>query len=188
MSPSAGAAGGGSRPALDLIFELKSVYANWVRMSNSDTPSTPRHRAPVPTGACALAAATEEIGDRWSLLILREAFFGVMRYEDMRVDLGIPRAMLSDRLSRLVERGCLEKRPYREAGARPRSAYALTEKGRGLATALVALTQWSEAFVLGAPGPVEVVDRRSGRPLRVALIDEDGNVVPADEAVPKVRP
>lgn len=121
------------------------------------------------------------------LLILREAFYGVMRYDDIRADLDIPRAMLSDRLARLVERGCLEKRPYREAGDRTRHAYALTEKGQGLALSLIALTQWGEAHVLGRDGPVEIVDQVSGRVLRTALVDDDGRVVPAGKASIRVR-
>jgi len=156
-------------------------------MSNSEFSGPMRRRAPVPKDACALAVAVEEIGDRWSLLILREAFYGVMRYDDIRADLGIPRSMLSDRLNKLVSAGCLEKRPYREAGDRQRYAYALTQKGHGLATALIALTQWSEAHILGGPGPVDIVDRTSGRTVTAALVDDAGRLVAAADAVPRVR-
>ncbi|PWJ20275.1 winged helix-turn-helix transcriptional regulator [Jannaschia seohaensis] len=156
-------------------------------MSNPESSSTVRRRAPVPRADCALAQATEEIGDRWSLLILREAFFGVMRYDDIREDLGIPRSVLTDRLAKLVARGLLEKRPYREAGDRQRFGYSLTEKGRNLALTFIALTHWSEAHVLGALGPIEIVDQETGRGLRVALVDDEGRIVPAERAVPKVR-
>jgi len=110
-----------------------------------------------------------------------------MRYDDMRADLGIPRSMLSDRLAKLVANGCLEKRPYREAGDRQRFAYALTEKGRGLATTVIALTQWSETFILGGPGLVDIVDETTGKPVKAALVDEDGHVVPADMATAVLR-
>ena len=156
-------------------------------MSNSDTSQSLRRRAPVSTNDCALAAAVEEIGDRWMLLILREAFYGVMRYDDICADLGIPRAMLSDRLTKLVARGCLEKMPYRETGDRQRYGYALTEKGRGLALTLAALTHWSEAFILNGDGPIEIVEQATGRPLRVALVDADGAVVPVEAAEARVR-
>lgn len=156
-------------------------------MSNSDSTQSLRRRAPVPKEVCALAKAAEEIGDRWSLLILREAFYGVMRYDDMRVDLGIPRSVLSDRLAKLVASGCLEKRRYQEAGDRPRSAYVLAEKGKDLATALIALTRWSEAHILGKPGPVEIVDQTTGKALTAALVDQDGAVVPAERAGARVR-
>jgi len=156
-------------------------------MSNSESFDTIRRRAPVPRSDCALAQATEEIGDRWSLLILREAFFGVMRYDDMREDLGIPRSVLTDRLTKLVARGLLEKRPYREAGNRQRFGYSLTEKGRDLALIFIALTHWSETHVLGKPGPIEIVDEETGHGLKVALIDQDGRIVPPEQAMPKLR-
>ena len=156
-------------------------------MSNSDSDSPVRQRAPVPTSDCALAQAVEQIGDRWSLLILREAFFGVMRYDDIRQDLGIPRSVLTDRLAKLVGRGLLEKRPYREAGDRPRAGYGLTEKGRALAVSLIALTHWSEAHILRAPGPIDVVDRESGEALHVALIDGAGRIVDPARAIPRLR-
>ncbi len=156
-------------------------------MSNSESPDTIRRRAPVPTADCALARATEEIGDRWSLLILREAFFGVMRHDDIRADLGIPRSVLTDRLGRLVTLGLLEKRPYREAGDRQRFGYSLTDKGRDLAPTLIALTHWSEAHVLRQQGPIEIVDLETGRGLKVALVDENGQVVSPERAAPRLR-
>ena len=124
-----------------------------------------------------MALAAEILGDRWTLLILREAFYGVQRYDDMRADLGAPRSMLTDRLGRLVERGLMTRRPYREPGSRTRDAYVLTERGRGLALTLLALTQWGEEHVIGGRAPVEIVERETGRPLRVDLIDEDGRIV-----------
>ena len=156
-------------------------------MSNLETTETLRRRAPVPKDDCALVAAVDEIGDRWMLLILREAFYGVMRYDDIRADLGIPRAMLSDRLAKLVERGCLEKRPYRELGDRMRHAYALTKKGQNLALALIALTQWGEAHVLEHQGPVEIVDKTTDSGVRLALINDDGQRVPVENATPRLR-
>lgn len=131
-----------------------------------------------------MALAVEVLGDRWTMLILREAFYGVQRYDDMRADLGAPRAMLTDRLGKLVDKGLLERRPYREAGARTRYAYALTTAGRDLALTLIALTQWGEAHVAG-PAPVEVVSAETDQRLRAALIDEDGN--PVDPGAARLR-
>ncbi len=156
-------------------------------MSNLESADPVRRRAPVPRAQCALARAAEEIGDRWSLLILREAFFGVMRYDDIRADLGIPRSVLTDRLAKLVGCALVEKRPYQEAGDRRRFGYVLTAKGRDLALAFIALTHWSEAHVLGEPGPIEIVDKQTGSGLKVALIDERGRTVPLARAVPKLR-
>ena len=156
-------------------------------MSKSEAGTNVRHRAPVPISDCALVAAVEEIGDRWTLLILREAFYGVVRFDDIRADLGIPRAMLADRLAKLVESACLEKRPYREAGNRARYAYALTDKGRALSVALIALTHWGEAHVLKSPGPVEIVDAETDRPLHLALLDNKGANVPEYRASMRLR-
>lgn len=146
-------------------------------MSNSAKTETIRRRALVPKEDCPLALAAEILGDRWTLLILREAFYGVQRYDDMRADLGAPRSMLTDRLGKLVERGLMTRRPYREPGSRTRDAYVLTEAGRALALTLLALTQWGEAHVLQGPAPVEIFETATGRPLRVELVDEDGQVV-----------
>lgn len=124
-----------------------------------------------------MALAAEILGDRWTLLILREAFYGVQRYDDMREDLGAPRSMLTDRLSKLVEQGLMTREPYREPGARVRYAYSLTERGRDVALTMMALTQWGEKHILDGPAPVELIDKSTGRPLRVALIDDKDEVV-----------
>lgn len=130
-----------------------------------------------------MALAAEILGDRWTLLILREAFYGVQRYDDMRQDLAAPRSMLTDRLTRLVDRGLMTRRPYQELGARMRSAYVLTPSGRALALTLLALTQWGEEHILKGSTPVEIRDRTTGRPLRVALVNESDQIVDLSSAV-----
>ncbi len=134
-----------------------------------------------------MALAAEIIGDRWTLLILREAFYGVSRYDDMLADLGAPRSMLTDRLNRLVERGILWREPYREPGNRTRHAYRLTGAGQALALTLIALTQWGEEHVIGREAPVEIVDRQDGRTLRVALIADEAAAVPSGNATQRLR-
>lgn len=156
-------------------------------MSNSDTLPAVRRRAPVSKDDCPMAVSAELLGDRWSLLILREALYGVQRYDDMREDLDAPRSMLTDRLSKLVEHGLLVREPYREPGARTRHAYRLTEAGRDLALVFLALFQWGERHAL-SDTPVSVVDRETGRPLRVALVDDRAEVVPLDRATIATRP
>ena len=84
------------------------------------------------------------VGDRWSLLILRDAFRGVRRFADLRDDLGIARNILADRLDKLVDAGILDRVPYQE---RPvRHEYRLTAKGRDLSPALVALMRWGDRW------------------------------------------
>ncbi|MFE3453487.1 winged helix-turn-helix transcriptional regulator [Nonomuraea sp. NPDC059194] len=91
---------------------------------------------------CSLAKALELIGERWTLLVIRDAMYGVRRYGDFLAHLDIPRAVLSQRLSTLVEAGILDKRRYQDSP--PREEYVLTEVGRELWLPVLALAQWGE--------------------------------------------
>jgi DNA-binding HxlR family transcriptional regulator len=134
-----------------------------------------------------MAAAVEMFGDRWSMLILREAFYGVVRHADFRDDLSVPRSVLTDRLGKLVRDGLLERTEYREQGARARHAYSLTKKGRALALTFIAMTEWGVEHCLGGRSPVDIVDRKSGQTLRVALVDEEGKEQPLTRIALKVE-
>lgn len=100
---------------------------------------------------CSLARALSVVGDRWCLLILREAFLKVRRFEDFQERLGIARRVLSERLAGLVSDGVLEKRLYQEHP--PRHEYRLTQKGLDLYPAILALVHWGDAYYAGAEGP-----------------------------------
>lgn len=89
---------------------------------------------------CPIAQSLAIFGDRWTLLIVRNAFLGVKRFELFQKDLGITRHVLSERLSRLVEQGILEKQAY--VDRQQRFEYVLTDKGRALAPVLQAMMQW----------------------------------------------
>ena len=89
-------------------------------------------RSPVPPDQCNLWKAFGLIGDRWTLVILRSALYGVRRFDDFQLELEIPRSVLSNRLAGLVELGIMERREYREDGQRARIEYPLTEMGRAL--------------------------------------------------------
>ena len=91
---------------------------------------------------CALARALEVVGERWTLLIVRDAFFGVRRFNDFQAHLDIPKAVLSDRLSGLVDDGVLRRRP--DPGHAGRHVYELTDAGRDLWPALHALLAWGD--------------------------------------------
>jgi len=94
------------------------------------------------TDWCPVARALSVIGDRWTLLIVRDCFLGKSRFDEFQASLGLTRHLLSDRLKRLVEQGVLEKNPYQ---ARPvRYDYRLTDKGRDFAPALVGLKDWGK--------------------------------------------
>src|ERR1700683_1473124 len=93
---------------------------------------------------CSIAGALEVVGERWSLLIVRDVFLGVRRFDQLQADLGIARNVLQTRLSRLVDQGVLEKRLYSEHP--PRFEYRLTDKGLDLWPTLVALMYWGTTY------------------------------------------
>jgi DNA-binding HxlR family transcriptional regulator len=134
-----------------------------------------------------MAKATELLGDRWTLLILREAFYGVSRFEDLRADLGAPRAALSERLERLVGQGILERRPYQEEKSRLRHEYRLTPKGRELALVLIALMQWGDRHLREDGPALDIVDATTREKLTVTLATTNGRVVPLQAATPVLR-
>jgi DNA-binding HxlR family transcriptional regulator len=104
-----------------------------------------------------MAAALDIVGDRWTILILRDAFRGIRRYDEIRRDLEIPRAVLADRLRRLVDHGVLVKRPYQD---RPRRyEYRLTRMGLELSPILVALMQWGDRWLTDGPRTLLVHER-----------------------------
>src|SRR5919197_1447692 len=100
---------------------------------------------------CSVAGTLEIVGERWSLLVLREAFMGVRRFDQMRRNLGFSRNILAARLQTLVGHGLLERRRYSERP--PRYEYRLTEKGLDLYPALVAIMQWGDRYLHGECGP-----------------------------------
>ncbi|WP_433170731.1 winged helix-turn-helix transcriptional regulator [Actinoallomurus sp. CA-150999] len=105
------------------------------------------------TQDCALARALELLGERWTLLIVRDAFYGVRRYGDFLAHLDIPRAVLAARLQALVDAGVLDRRPYQESPRR--HEYVLTERGRELWPALNALGHWGGEY-LSPAGPTRL--------------------------------
>jgi DNA-binding HxlR family transcriptional regulator len=99
---------------------------------------------------CSIARALEVVGERWTLLIVRDAFLGVRRFEEFQESLGIARNVLTDRLNRLVDEEILERVPYSER----RYEYRLTKKGRDLDIALAGLRQWGDKYISEKPPTV----------------------------------
>jgi len=110
----------------------------------------------LPAGTdCSIQRTLDVIGDRWTLLILRDVFRGVRRFSQIQHDLGIAKNLLTDRLAALVEAEVVEKVPYQD---RPvRHEYRLTEKGRALSPALVALMRWGDVWCGDGDAPTELV-------------------------------
>jgi DNA-binding HxlR family transcriptional regulator len=132
----------------------------------------PRPTAP-PTRAelemdCSIAAALGVIGDRWSLLILRDAFRGIRKFDAMAEDLGVARNLLAERLVRLVDHGILEKVAYQDRPAR--YEYRLTPKGRDLSPALVALMHWGDIHLTNGDAPTVLIHDECGHPLEQHLV------------------
>ena len=145
-------------------------------------------RSPVAATQCNLARSFELIGDRWTLLILRSALYGVRRFDDLQSDLTIPRSVLANRLAGLVESGIMEKRNYREAGQRARVEYVLTKMGWALFLPFVAMTEWGDKWLGDGESPFTLNSKANGQRLRVALVDEQGRVAKASEIEPVIDP
>ncbi|HEY2214046.1 MAG TPA: helix-turn-helix domain-containing protein [Acidimicrobiales bacterium] len=134
--------------------------------------------ATVPEDPCSIARTLGVIGERWTFLVLREAFQGQTRFAGFRDRLGIAPDVLSARLATLVEYGVMKTVPYQEPGARSRLAYELTPAGRELGVVLAALQQWGDEHLPWSEGP-SMLRRVAGTdgPVHVGYIDEHGNEV-----------
>jgi DNA-binding HxlR family transcriptional regulator len=132
---------------------------------------------------CSIARTLDVIGDRWSVLILREAHRGNTRFAEFKQILGIAPNILTDRLHTLVEAGVLEKREYRAEGERTRSSYHLTQAGTDLKLVLAALQQWGDVYEPRQEGPTVLRrNTHTGELVSVGFLDSDGNAV-SDENV-----
>jgi len=132
---------------------------------------------------CSVARALELIGEWWTLLIVREAFFGTKRFSDFERMLGVAKNVLSDRLSKLVESGVMERSPV--AGRGNPQDYTLTEKGVDLFTVVIALMQWGDRWINGPDqAPIRVLDRETGEEISpVQVRTAGGKVISLADAV-----
>lgn len=127
---------------------------------------------------CSVARTLEVIGERWTGFVLREVFNGLRRFDEIQRHTGIPRPILSDRLQRLVDKGILTRREYREPGQRPRHEYRLTETGLDLQSVLVALMEWGDRHPAGPGGPARTLRHRGcGEQVHVEMVCDGGHVV-----------
>ena len=129
--------------------------------------------------SCPIPAAVELIGEKWAFLILRGALNGLQHFEEFQAGLGIARNILSDRLSRLVSGGILERAA--DASDKRRVTYSLTPKGEGLLPVVLAMRQWGEEWGYGKMRVV-LADRRDGKPVRkIGVIAHDGRELKLDD-------
>ncbi len=102
---------------------------------------------------CSIARTLGVVGEKWTLLVLREAFYGIRRFDDFHAALGCARNLLATRLKTLVAQGLLERVAYRDDAGRSRDEYRLTDKGRDLFPVVVALMQWGDRWTADDSGP-----------------------------------
>jgi DNA-binding HxlR family transcriptional regulator len=136
---------------------------------------------------CPIARALDAVGDWWSLLIVRDAMFGLRRFGEFQKSLGMARNILTARLRGLVAAGILDSVPATDGSAY--RDYVLTQKGRDLFPVLVALRQWGEAHQFrDGPCPVELLDRDKGEPVRrLELRAADGRLLAAADTMIRLR-
>ena len=143
---------------------------------------------------CTLGRAMAILGERWTVVVLREVFLGVRRFDDIRRHAGVPRQVLTNRLATLVEQGLLTRTPYRAEGARTRHEYRLTPMGLELQPILLAITQWGDRHLADPEGPpITFVHRDCEEPVHVEVRCGTGHPVDDPRAVttrpgPGVRP
>jgi len=138
--------------------------------------------------SCSIARSLDVLGERWTLLVVREACFGRTRFSEFRDALGVAPDVLSDRLATLVEVGVLERRPYREEGGRRREEYVLTPAGEDLRLVLAALQTWGDQH---RPARVDrgarFVEASTGEAVVTSFVAADGRRLEPGEVV-SVRP
>jgi len=119
---------------------------------------------------CTLGRAMEILGEKWTVLVLREVFNGIRRFDDMRVRTAIPRQVLADRLASLVDHGVLRREPYRDPGSRVRQEYRLTPMGLDLYPVLIAVTEWGNRYLADPGGPpLQFVHRADEEPVHLEV-------------------
>ena len=125
---------------------------------------------------CTVHRTLDLIGEKWSLLLIRDAMNGVRRFDDFRRHVGLSEAVLADRLRKLVAAGILQTVAYREQGRRTRHEYRLTRKGWDLWPAMIALKQWGDQYTADPEGPpLEVRHADCGEPLGAMVVCAEGH-------------
>lgn len=145
-------------------------------------------RKPIEQEFCPVARSVDLIGDRWSLLIVRNAFDGMRRFGDFQRDLGVARNILADRLRKLVDAGILAMQGASDGTSY--QEYVLTDKGESLFPIVVALRQWGEQHLFESGERHSLlIDRRTGKPVPLmAPAAQDGTALKAqDTEVQKVK-
>ncbi len=139
---------------------------------------------------CTIGRSMEILGERWTVVVLREVFNGVRRFDDMRVRTAIPRQVLTNRLAMLVERGILRRTAYQAPGSRTRHEYRLTDMGLDLYPVLVAVKDWGDRYLADPVGPPLTTEHREcGEVVHAVLRCEAGHLLTSPrDVVPRPGP
>lgn len=138
---------------------------------------------------CSITRPLVVLGDRWTFLVVKQAFAGTTRFEDFLTTLGIPRGRLADRLDRLVAEEILRREPYRDGNSRTHGAYRLTEKGLALYPVLLALRDWGDRYMAPDGPPVYYRHRDCGGEAHVHLsCDTCDQELTARDVIPEAGP
>lgn len=139
---------------------------------------------------CGVARTLAVVGERWTLLVMREVFYGLRRFEDIQHTLGVARNVLTARLQTLVDHDLLVRRPYKNPGSRERHEYRLTQRGLDLYPALVALMEWGDRYLGDPEGPPVLLEHRDcGARLHVDVVCDAGHTgLTARDSQPTVGP
>ena len=137
---------------------------------------------------CSVARALSIVGDRWTLLILRDCFIGTKRFDHFQKHIGVSRHRLSERLNKLVENEILKKVEYQNNP--PRYEYKLTRKGVSLYPVLMTLAKWGDEWMSGEEGvPLEYVHKTCGHKMQMNLCcSECGELVDPKQVMPQIGP
>lgn len=140
------------------------------------------------TEPCPIAQLLNLIGDKWTLLLIREAMYGTTRFKDYQANTGIARNLLAERLNRLVEAGILRATPISSRGAS--IAYELTEKGASMKLVLIAMVQWSNQHLFDKDAqPLEFIDKKHRKPIgELRITNHLGKRVDANEVIVRAGP
>ena len=130
---------------------------------------------------CSIARPAALLGDRWTLVILRQAFNGIKRFEDFQSTLEISRSLLSDRLGRLLDAGIMRREPYKDS-VRTRDRYRLTEMGLDLYPVLMALREWGDHYLADEGPPLAIHKGCGGEPSLELRCSKCGEEVGAKDA------
>ncbi|MBD0323946.1 MAG: helix-turn-helix transcriptional regulator [Aldersonia sp.] len=137
---------------------------------------------------CSIAKALDIVGTRSAILILREAYYGTTRFDGFASRVGITEAVAAKQLRKLTEAGLLAKRPYRLEGQRTRNEYVLTDMGRDLLPAVIALMQWGDKYLQENGSPLLLVENGTESPVRAQLRSDVGNEVELEQLRLRLNP